>query len=265
MRLSSTIATTLVTLATLALAGAAVAQPASPATAWVVITADMPEAEVFLDGERIGRTPVRIDDVALGEHVVMVRAGGRTGTRIFSLRETGRTIRVPLTDYDRPLAVGLEGALGFRGDSALLHSGLAVAYHIPQHELGIVADWFDIRGSRELIVQGVMARLEYAYVPWSVSGGQNTWIQPLKIRGRVNVARTTELSVLQPNGSRAENTVGALGGGLAVAAELQGARLGLEPSFYYDMYGLRSLTVGQENLRPPLDNGGFNLRLKFYF
>ena len=241
---------------------AAFAQDRERATR-VVITTDVTEAEAFLDGERVGLTPARIEDLPPGEYTATVRAAGRAGTRTFELRQLDRTIHVPLATYDRPLSLGVEGSLGFRGDAALLGTGLALHYHLPMHELGVVGNWFDIRGEQDLTMQGVMARLEYAFVPWSFAGSpqSHTWIYPLKLRARINVAQTTTLR--EEGGD--ETTLAGLGGGLGLGAELQYGRLGVEPSFYYDWYASREIEVGATRLRPPLDNGGFNLRLKFYF
>lgn len=244
---------------------AALAQDRERATR-VVITTDVTEAEAFLNGERVGLTPARVEDVPPGEYTVTVRAAGRSGTRTFELRQLDRTIHVPLATYERPLSLGLEGTLGFRGDAALLGTGLGLHYHLLMHELGIVGNYFDIRGEPELTMQGIMAHLEYAFVPWSLAGSPagDTWISPLKIRGRINIAQTTTLRE-ELNGAVSETTVAALGGGVGLGAELQSGRLGIEPSFYYDWYASRRIEVGTTDLRPPLDNGGFNIRIKFYF
>ncbi len=230
----------------------------------LLIRAEIPEAEVFVNGERVGRTPVEVT-VPLGEHRIEVRGDGLRGERVVSLRSSRREVSVPFGSLAYPIGIGVDGALGFRGDSALTHYGLSLSYHLLQQELGVVIDRFSIQGDpNDLQFRGWMARFEYTWVPWRNRAG-NVFVEPLKPRARLNVARSTELSVSLPGGTRAEDTIAALGAGLALGAEVRGDHFGIEPSLYYDVYFQRSLTVGPTQLRPPLDNGGLNLRAKVYF
>ncbi len=239
------------------------AQQAGDTGVTVVITSDLPDAEAWVDGVLVGLTPARLTNVKPGVYVAEVRARGRMGTRNFEVRDRNRRLHVPLNSYANPLAFGVEGTLGFRGSDALLGTGIVFAYHEPQHEFGLVVDWFDLRGRADLLFQGLMARLEYAFVPFTFAGGGDALIMPLKARGRISVAQTTSLVSYEQE--RAEGSVAGLGLGGGIAAELQYGRFGVEPGFYYDWYARREVSVGGTELTPPLDNGGFNLRLKLYF
>jgi hypothetical protein len=234
--------------------------------ATVVVTSEQAEADVYFDGEYVGLTPARVENVSPGPHAVRVEAGQRVGERRVSIGTADRMISVPLTGIARPLSVGIEGALGFRGSAALINAGLGFTYHLVEHEIGVAADWFNLRGSEVFRMEGIVARLQYAFVPWWISGGNDVAIRPAKFMARVNVAQTTllEESVLGPDIARED--VAGLGAGLGVGTEVQWRGFGVEPSLYYDFFSFRSIGVnGGGEKRPVLNNGGLNLRLKYYF
>lgn len=239
------------------------AAPASAAT--LVITADRAEVDAYLDGKRVGLTPARVADLAPGEYTVRVEGGNLVGERRIALGEADREVRVPFDGLARPLSVGAQGALGFRGASALVSAGGAFTYHLVQHEIGVAADWFSVRGERDLNMRGVVARLEYAFVPWWLSGGRQVAIRPLKLAARVNVAQTTRLEQDRPGGRQALEDVAGLGGGVGVGSEVQWRGVGVEPRVYYDVFGLRSVGTAPNRVTPKLDNGGLQLRVKYYF
>lgn len=247
----------------MSLALAVLASPAQAAT--LVITADQAEVDAYLDGKRVGLTPAKVENVEPGEHTLRVEGAGLVGERRFAMGEADRTVHVPFSGLDRPLAVGVQGALGFRGGSALVSAGGGFAYHLVHHEIGVAADWFNVRGEEDLRMQGVIARLEYGFVPWWTSGGPNVSIRPLKLLARINVVQTTRLAEDVPGGDRELEDVAGLGGGVGIASEVQWRGLGIEPRLYYDVFGLRSIGEAPNEIEPKLDNGGLQLRVKYYF
>lgn len=245
------------------LALAALATPARAAT--LVITAEQAEVDAFLDGQRVGLTPAKIENVAPGEHTVRVAGASLVGERRFAMGEADRTVHVPFSGLARPLSVGVQGALGFRGSSALVSAGGGFTYHLLRHEIGVAADWFNVRGAEDLRMQGVIARLEYGFTPWWSAGGAHVSIRPLKLLARINVAQTTRLAQDVPGGDRDLEDVAGLGGGVGLASEVKWRGLGIEPRLYYDVFGLRSIGKAPNEIKPKLDNGGLQLRVKYYF
>lgn len=241
----------------------ALTAPAHAAT--LVITSDQAEVDAYLDGVRVGLTPAKVENVAPGEHTLRVEGAGLVGERRFAMGEADRTVHVPFSGLGRPLAVGLQGALGFRGGSALVSAGGGFTYHLVNHEIGVAADWFNVRGEEDLRMQGVIARLEYGFVPFWTSGGPNVAIRPLKLLARINVVQTTRLAEDVPGGDRDLEDVAGLGAGLGAASEVQWRGLGIEPRLYYDVFGLRSVGTAPNEIKPKLDNGGLQLRVKYYF
>jgi hypothetical protein len=249
--------------ALLMLVFAAQARADAVTTATVIITGEGAELNAYLDGRRVGLTPARVENVPLGEHVARVEGGGRTGERSFTLDKAMRTIRVPFAGLERPLSIAAEGALGFRGPSAMLYYGAAFTYHLVNHEIGIAGDGFSVRGNEDFRIEGILARLQYAAVPWAIAGGEGVTIRPVKFQVRVNVVQTTKL-VARNGGARA-NDVAGLGAGIGLATEVQSRGFGVEPSLYYDFFGLRAVdTSSGSTVRPRLDNGGLQLRVKYY-
>lgn len=255
------------TAAALWLAAAPAPAAAEPVTsATVIITGEGAELDAYLDGRRVGLTPARVENVPAGEHTARVEGNGRTGERRFNLDKTMRTISVPFEGLERPLSVAAEGALGFRGPSAMLYTGLAFTYHLPNHEIGVAGDWFSVRGNENFRIEGILARIQYAAVPWWLPGGEGVTIRPVKFQVRLNVAQTTHLIERRKTGDdEAADDVAGLGGGFGLASEVQYRGLGVEPSLYYDFFALRAVETGAgRDVRPALDNGGLQIRLKYY-
>lgn len=240
--------------------GAWAQAPVSVTGGAITIRTDLPDARVYIDGKNVGLSPVTLRNIEAGEHIARAEAQGRYAEKAFTLGTDERLVNLELNAMEQPMAIGVEGALGFRGSSSLLAAGFVITYQLPYHELSVVGDGFGVRGSSRQNIEGIIGRLEYSFVPFIQSVGPNLLVQPLKLRARVNVAQTTKLE----RDGVLKDDVAALGGGGGIAAEARWRDLGIEPSFFLDVFSVRSVGSGANTFRPSLNNGGLNLRVRYY-
>jgi hypothetical protein len=122
-----------------------------PPTRHARFTSEPPGAEVFIDGTRIGTTPL-VHDATHGQHVVVVRAAGFVAhTQAFAVGDTDANIELALDRDDERARLDAGATIGLPDARAQLVVDAAIRF-ADLDELVLVAAT-DRRGGEALLVQ----------------------------------------------------------------------------------------------------------------